>query len=345
MESLNNKQQKEKWIIDTDPGCDDIMAILYIANRPEVEIEFISLSEGNCVMDDVIKNIKKIFLMYGDKMPALSGCKHQLCPGSKNAYDYHFQDGLGNIDEIKALDISDIIISKSLSPVEIVKSVNKNPGEINLLCLAPLTNLVAAYMLDNSIVNKFKNIVVMGGSYQWRGNVVPISEFNFYHDYLSTQIFLSKFKNLLICGWEPTENLYFNVSNLSDAKDEAIKNFGGYNENLYKYLYLIIEKYTRKRIGTQICDLYAIIPFFDQLSVNKYFLANVETVIDSDNLKGGLIFSHKTYPNESFSEIFNHHYRKGKEFISGQNIYVEDISLESIIKQFSYILKPIELNR
>ena len=39
----NIPSKKEKWIIDTDPGCDDFVALLYMLNRKDIEIEMISL--------------------------------------------------------------------------------------------------------------------------------------------------------------------------------------------------------------------------------------------------------------------------------------------------------------
>lgn len=331
----------EKWIIDTDPGCDDLMAILYLVNRPEVEIEFISLAEGNCKMVDVLRNIKKIYKMSGKSFPVYSGCEQQLYHGAKNAYDYHFEDGLGNIDSIKELDVSDIQITGKRASVEIVKTINKYPGQVNILCLAPLTNLSVAYMLDPSIAGKFKNVVVMGGSYQWRGNVTSTGEFNFYHDFLSAQIFLKNFKNLLVTGWEPTEFLFFNVLNLEESKHIAISKFGGYNEYLYSFLHLIIEKYTRKRQGTQICDLYAIIALFNLESVTKFFMAKSEIIIDSDELRGTLIFNHKHYPEISYKDLLQEYYLKGTEYKPNYNIFVEEFSLHKIIEEFAYVLRPI----
>lgn len=332
--------KKEKWIIDTDPGCDDIMAILYILNRPEVELEFISLSEGNCKMNDVIKNIKKIRVMYGKNFLVYPGCDKQLCEGSKNAYDYHFSDGLGNINKIKEINIDDVEISENKSPIEIVKSINKNPGEINLLLLASMTNISIAFMLDPSINKKIKNIVVMGGSYNWRGNVSPVGEFNFVHDYFSTNLFFRNFENSLITGWEPTEYLFFNVTLLEKSKNIAIEKFGGYNENLYVYLYLIIEKYTDKRLGTQICDLYAIIAYFEKKSVNKYFVSDVDVIIDSQNMNGGIILKNKLYPDISFTNIFNEYYLQKSKYLNRRHFFIDDFNLDVIVEEFSYILRP-----
>ena len=29
---------KQKWIVDSDPGCDDMMAILYLLKRKDIDI-------------------------------------------------------------------------------------------------------------------------------------------------------------------------------------------------------------------------------------------------------------------------------------------------------------------
>jgi len=52
-----------------------------------------------------------------------------------------------------------------------------------LICLAPLTNIAVALKKDPSIGKKFKNIVILGGSYLAQGNTkYNCSEFNFLKD-------------------------------------------------------------------------------------------------------------------------------------------------------------------
>jgi len=41
--NINNPQ---KWIIDTDPGADDMMAILYLLGRKQNEVLLISTVDG-----------------------------------------------------------------------------------------------------------------------------------------------------------------------------------------------------------------------------------------------------------------------------------------------------------
>jgi len=40
-------EKKQKWIIDTDPGTDDMMAILYLLGKKNNEIVLITTVDGN----------------------------------------------------------------------------------------------------------------------------------------------------------------------------------------------------------------------------------------------------------------------------------------------------------
>ena len=46
----------------------------------------------------------------------------------------------------------------------IVESAKKYEGKIAIICLGPLSNLALAYHYDNSIVNCFSNVSIMGAS-------------------------------------------------------------------------------------------------------------------------------------------------------------------------------------
>jgi purine nucleosidase len=45
----------------------------------------------------------------------------------------------------------------------IAEQVNQNPGEISLVAIGSMTNLYGAYLLDNDLFDKVKEIVLMGG--------------------------------------------------------------------------------------------------------------------------------------------------------------------------------------
>jgi inosine-uridine nucleoside N-ribohydrolase len=41
---------------------------------------------------------------------------------------------------------------------------SKYPGEITLMCMAPLTNIAEVLKHDNEFGSKIKNVIIMGGS-------------------------------------------------------------------------------------------------------------------------------------------------------------------------------------
>lgn len=60
--------------------------------------------------------------------------------------------------------------------------VRQYPGQITIVCLAPLTNLAMATRLDPYFRKNVKNIIWIGGSVEGVGNVKPGIEFNAYFD-------------------------------------------------------------------------------------------------------------------------------------------------------------------
>jgi purine nucleosidase len=57
-----------------------------------------------------------------------------------------------------------------------------NPGEITLVCIAPLTNLAIAIRQEPRIVENVKEVFIMGGAIRHEGNTTPLAEFNTYVD-------------------------------------------------------------------------------------------------------------------------------------------------------------------
>ena len=71
-------QVREKWIIDTDPGCDDMMAILYLMNQPNVDILMIGTIDGNVPLKNTTNNMKKIMKWSGKSIPIHQGSPYPI---------------------------------------------------------------------------------------------------------------------------------------------------------------------------------------------------------------------------------------------------------------------------
>lgn len=57
-----------------------------------------------------------------------------------------------------------------------------NPSEITLVPLAPMTNVALAVLLEPAIVERVKEVVLMGGATSVPGNASPVAEANIHND-------------------------------------------------------------------------------------------------------------------------------------------------------------------
>ena len=63
----------------------------------------------------------------------------------------------------------------------IADAVRAAPGEVTLLALASLTNVVLAVRLDPAVATNLGSLVVLGGAFNCMGNVNPAAEANIWH--------------------------------------------------------------------------------------------------------------------------------------------------------------------
>jgi inosine-uridine nucleoside N-ribohydrolase len=72
----------------------------------------------------------------------------------------------------------------------IISEIERQPHEVTLFAIGPMTNIALALRLKPDIETKIKRIVFMGGNYKVPGNVTPMAEFNFWFDPEAARIVL-----------------------------------------------------------------------------------------------------------------------------------------------------------
>ena len=118
------------------PGkpMDDALALLYLLGRPgDAQILGITCTFANGTAKEVHASTKVLLEEIGrTDIPLLPGADREEDPRSDAA---RF----------------------------IVDTVNARPGEVTLVAIGSMTNLYGAYLLDNTVFDKVKEIVLMGG--------------------------------------------------------------------------------------------------------------------------------------------------------------------------------------
>jgi len=256
----------EKWIIDVHPGCDDLFAILYFVKFLKDNLELISLTQGNCTITDVTRNIKRILRLANCNPLVMVGNSNALLKGFEYSYGHHKADGLGNIKILQELDIdNNIIITEGSSVLKIVELCKIYSKKINILCIGPLTNLALACMIDPSIVTDVNRLVIMGGTTHSKGNETRCAEANFGFDPLAAKVVLSNFNNMEIVPLESTELVSISKDDFQRIRDNLGSEYK-VNETVFEALYELLKVFNS---GLIICDFYAAICCFNNKVIKK----------------------------------------------------------------------------
>ncbi|MFC5046979.1 nucleoside hydrolase [Aquimarina hainanensis] len=209
---------KRKFIIDTDTASDDAVALIMAMNYPDVEVEAFTLVAGNVSLEQGVQNAMFTIELCKKEIPVYAGIGKPMLRSLETAEHVHGKDGMGDI----GLLLSGYIPEKEHAVSILVQKINEHPGEISLICLAPLTNIATALLIDPSIASKVKECVIMGGIGEGRGNVTPIAEYNFWADPEAAKIVFESGMPIKMVGWDISRT--YAVFDKTDA--EKIKDIG-----------------------------------------------------------------------------------------------------------------------
>jgi purine nucleosidase len=168
-------------IIDTDPSPDDAVSILMaLASPADLELLAVTTVAGNVPLELTTKNaLKTLELARRTDIPVYAGAWAPLMRKLVTAEHVHGRTGFDGYE----LPEPSIKPSKGFAPDVIVDLVmNRQPGEVTLCCLAPLTNIALAMAREPRLCTRLREIVLMGGAFSEGGNVTPSAEFNIYVD-------------------------------------------------------------------------------------------------------------------------------------------------------------------
>jgi len=181
--TLSSAQAAEKidLIIDTDPGADDVVALLLALASPEqLNVRAITTVAGNVRLDKTSRNARLAREWAGrEEIPVYAGAPRPLVRSPIYAENIHGQEGITGVpvhEPAKGLE------SKNAVNYLIETLTAAKPGSVTIAMLGPQTNLALALTQAPGIAKGIKEVVVMGGAHFNGGNITPVAEFNLYAD-------------------------------------------------------------------------------------------------------------------------------------------------------------------
>lgn len=227
----------KKVIIDTDPGVDDALALILALKSSDLQVEAITAVSGNVPVFQGILNIKKILNLFEEKKlfgmikwqkyPIISeGADAPLQGLPHYSYNVHGQDGLGNISLLRQNGAEkyppkDIKISAEKAWDTIASIVKKDPGNITIITLGPLTNIAKAIELHPEEMGGVKEIIMMGGAIFPPGNISPVAEFNIYVDPHAAQKVITSGIPIKMVGLDVTQKVILGEEMIQTIKSRG----------------------------------------------------------------------------------------------------------------------------
>ena len=180
--------RKTKIILDTDPGNDDLMAIIMALKSDFIDVRGLTVVGGNASIENTTNNALSL-LTYLNRVevPVYVGNASALNEISTSTED--FDEFVAHRIEIHGESGLHVTLpSPSVQPREkhavdfIIEEVESNKGEIILVAVGPLTNIADAIKKQPKLKEWIRGIHVMGGAVGVPGNVTKHAEFNVYCD-------------------------------------------------------------------------------------------------------------------------------------------------------------------
>ncbi|AMW98007.1 nucleoside hydrolase [Rummeliibacillus stabekisii] len=188
-----------KLIIDTDTGSDDAVALIMALKSTNFKIEAITTVCGNVPIELATKNaLMTIEIANGQKPPLYVGAGKPLMRDLVTAVNVHGEDGMGDCNLINPT-----LLPETKHAVDaILEIIEKNPGEIEIVTIGPVTNIAFAILKAPETMKKVKHIYTMGTSGFGPGNTTPVAEFNVYVDAEAYSIMLNSGIPTTIIGFD-----------------------------------------------------------------------------------------------------------------------------------------------
>jgi purine nucleosidase len=211
------------FLIDTDPGVDDALAILMCFATDDVQVQALTVLGGNVSLAHTCRNARLLADRAPYSVEVFSGTAQPMLGLAPDAAFVHGKDGFGEA----VFDAPQTALQPQHAAIAIIEKARQFAGELEILALGPLSNIALALMLEPKLPDLVKSLTIMGGALSGKGNITAFAEFNVAVDPEAAQIVLQRFRNTRWVDWEQTMQ-----SAPSIANNEAWLSYASANARL-----------------------------------------------------------------------------------------------------------------
>lgn len=220
-------------IIDTDPGVDDAIALLYAFKSERFNIKLISSAGGNGPIENITSNAIHITELFNEEIPVVEGSPTPLVRPAKYATKAQGKSGLGDYSYNK----------KKLKhhPVEgeacdvIYQTLQSSKTKISIISIGPMTNLAKMIQKYPDCKKYIKQIIFESGTKE-KIYGKPYKSFNVGYDPEAAEVVFKSGIKLVMVPMELGHFAYLDHNDIKRFKKANkigkiyAKMFKGYND-------------------------------------------------------------------------------------------------------------------
>ncbi|MEI6253446.1 MAG: nucleoside hydrolase [Mycobacteriaceae bacterium] len=178
-----------RLIIDTDPAMgtlgtdpEDGMAILYALNAPDVQVDGLTLVQGNVPISHSWPNARHLLALAGHpEIPLHAGAVGPRDPDRRRLQTAWLDQRATAPRTAPPVELPEGGLGNTATAF-LCRTVLEAAGEITVVAIGPLTNIAAAIEAEPDVATAMASLVIMGGTVAVPGNVTPAAEFNIWMD-------------------------------------------------------------------------------------------------------------------------------------------------------------------
>ena len=223
---FSTQSSARQVIIDTDMAGDDWFAILYLLQKPDVDVLAITVTgTGEAHCDPGVKDALGL-VKLADHSPIPVACGVEIPLQGNNVFPDSFRDSVDNVLGIKLPKGSNP--SSITDAVELIADVLANASEsVDILVLGPQTNLAEFITKYPDLKGKVGKIYLMGGAINVPGNVAnwisgnTRAEWNIFIDPYAANLVLRSGIPIVMVGLDATNQSRLTMEFFESIKDSA----------------------------------------------------------------------------------------------------------------------------
>lgn len=203
--------EKNKIIIDTDPGVDDALAIMYLL-KYWCKVSWISTVYWNSNINDTTKNALKILSILGDNTPVYRWESVPLKKKSiyaKSHWDWWFW----------WYDIELTNKEEKESAIDFLVNLLEKEKNITIILLWPLTNIAKLSIIRPDLLKNIWKLIILWWVLWEKWNITDEAEFNIYNDPDALEMVLAFNIDKYIIPINVCRQVYFTMNDFSKIKN------------------------------------------------------------------------------------------------------------------------------